>query len=340
MEEAKNIFVSFHEFITIVSDHHTHAHLKKMFTWTLEKSSSSSSAEGCSKARALAISPTLGVIICSEAHTSTLVGFPLADVVADTTLTAAFTITSPEPCTALCGWMTFTDDDYLLVTNSTQGAVFIFDVTLRKFIGLMCGPSIGDPALPRPHDVASRGMVTAVSERMSGRQQGAVALYQRYEKLQWVLLRRIFYTMDFPWTPGGLAFSRDASTLATANVTKVDLIHVGSGIFGPEVMCRDSHMFSIVDVEECDDGWAVLVSGPFFISLVFVSSSTGFLRAQVEHHGKAAAGALVHVRTHHIIVNSNGTNKLFACLTPAGAAMAAMSAVRVAWISAVVRSTQ
>ncbi len=318
-----------------------------MFTWKLKESSS---AERFSNARALAISPTLGIIICSEAHTSTLVGFRLPDVVADTTLTAEFTITSPEPCTALCGWMTFTDDDYLLVANFTQGAVFIFDVPLRKFIGFMCGPTAMDLGSPRPHDVASRGMLTAVSERINERKPGAVALYQRREGLQWVLLRRIFYTADVNcWAPGGLAFSTDGDTLAVTSRIELKLVDIGTGIgtdIGTDIgtgSLEFETLFSdfergryIADVEECDDGWAMLVGGDYRVSL-FASSSVGSLHYLGAANNKAAA--VVHVRPCHLLVFSDFDNKLFACLTPAGAAMAAMSAVRVAWMSAVARST-
>ncbi len=296
------------------------------------------SLKGCTRARGLAISSTLSLLVCSTpGEVTTLHAFRLPDMIG-AELDAEFTIIHPVPLHDWqSGYMVFTDDDYLLIANSTHYAVLVFDVHARKYIGDVFAPS--EKLLP--HDVASHGNLIAVSGRFArfGVWEDFIAMYQRCEPVgdlpQWKLLHYVKHSVDHHLL--GLAFSASGDTIAVAAKHEVLLFDVGSGLKVKSSLTFEGYGFA--DVEECEDGW-VLLAGEEHLNqaCLILLNENGFVPFVKRQFCPVIINCIAIARSKHMIFHSMYTDKLSVYLTPAGVAMASMTKLRVAWMMAVVHA--
>ncbi len=220
--------------------------------------------------------------------------------------------------------LAFTDDDYLLVACN-EGAVAVVDMTKRKHVG-----NAFEPSVRKLQDLACSGPMLAVSSH----QPGCVHLFQRAASAHpfWTLLRSV--GMDCLENPMGLCFSKTGETLAvTDNIMK--LVRVFCTATGKLVQDLDAlpYFNTPINVWDYEDGWGILsVSFMPGVSLWFY-----------DNDGKLCTRYFwqslnLGVFCHRHMVFYPGEVTIDVWLTPAGAAMTSMSAMRVAWMTAVART--
>lgn len=285
--------------------------------------------------KSFAVSLSLRVVACAfDCETrSDLVIFRLPElhVGTDNTLEVICTIDLLDNAVNSAGWMTFTDDDLLLMTYSCFSAVGVINVRTRRHAGYVCRADTCDGAVP--HDVASKGDLVAVSYTHTD--DPYVLLYHRVQNEcpTWELVRHIGYkSLDYAL---GLSFSRTSQVLAVANLRgSVFCTETGLHMYDLKVPAGFRTLF---DVDECEEGWAMLFSG--------FGGGTKSAIYFYDHEGQGEKGTslvlpvsgLTSIQCCNHMVFYGSHTALIVGHTPAGAAMAAMSIARIAWMSAVAR---
>ncbi len=303
--------------------------------------------------KSFAVSSTLKVTACvfhSKPYTVIMFGFPdvmhaVDNFVLEMLCTLDNILLTADQRQRHPGWMAFTDDGYLLVANTFPNAVHVINARTRKHVGYICGPvTTADPKLHGPHDVASRGPLVAVS--CFDYEMPYVQLYERQPERKpetgdleecpvWTPLRRI--GAGSLASAFGLSFSRTGDTLAVADCTKraVVIFCTTSGRLMCELQVPGTG--SPMDVEECEEGWAVLSTRAADRGTTHVYFWDSQNRMQSEFVALLSSTCVVLQYYQHTMLYA-GDARLEIGDTQAGAAMKAMSAARVAWMSALTRS--
>jgi len=230
------------------------------------------------------------------------------------------------------GYMAFTDvaDScyYLLVTDAGHDAVHVIDVVAGKHMGYVAAPG----AIAGPRGVATKGCRVAISSGVSIGGGGGDHVVRLFEGsgAAWTPVRELVGGHGF--CPRGLRFTATGTHLVVADILArcVSLFCVEDGSFVRH-MATGLHG-NPIDLEECEEGWLVACrghAGPILVLEEGWNALTPDIQRIRKSSAVASVGAFSVVRC--------GNRQLQFFATPDTVAMAAMTAMRVAWMLAAVR---
>ncbi len=242
----------------------------------------------------------------------------------------------------------------LLVTDAGHDAVHLVDVVP---VGPVGGSHVGYVASPGsiagPRGVAASGAspLVAVSAWKDFCSGDHVVVVYRGSGAVWEAVRVIGGGFGGPGAgdgqlnmPHGLRFSGDGSGICLADNgnDRASMFHVGDGVF-----LRHLHTATGLgcphDVEEVEGGWLVVCWDSATVEFVGDGvGGDGGGRPSLGGHGSGDGEfdrptALAVVPGLGLVVREVGNSRLQVFVTPDAIAMAAMSPVRVAWMTAVAR---
>jgi len=259
------------------------------------------------------------------------------------------------------GRLAFTKDrrrPLLLATDHGLNVVHVVDPVRGSLVGDLAPAG----SIDGPRGIATRGSLVAVSfwrDRTPG--NSGVAMYRRDGNTSWRQLWCVAEPRVPAWCsftgPGGLRISRDEQYVATAFIKDTKAVLMLNASTGEPIKYLQAELCGASDVEEHpdQDGWLVACcckTTPTDATVDFVVDTThrdgeytlrqaslptksepGHARCK---HGEVAALALV-PGLGLVARCFDGPHHLVLFTTPSMAAMGAMSGLRVAWITVVVR---
>ncbi len=255
---------------------------------------------------------------------------------------------TPPTTTTGCG----STRPLLLVTDAGHDAVHLVDVGGRTHVGYVA--TAGSISGPRGVAVSGALPLVAVSAWKGWRSGDHVVVVYRGSGAVWEVVRVIGGVFGGGYgaadrqlrRPFGLRFNRDGSSLCVADTGngRVSVFHVGDGGF---VMHIATGLSCPVDVEEVEGGWLVACHVSHTVEFVGEGvAGDGGRRPFLGNVGGvwgsgdgefSCPSALAVVPGLGLVVREYVNERLQVFATPDTIAMAAMSPVRVAWMTAVAR---
>jgi hypothetical protein len=313
----------------------------------------------CGPGVGMAVCPTLGLLVTSNASNNTLSVFKLPRNCGRGEMSLLWVLggtSSPGPmqfkfnfcatsffCSS--GWMAFTglvDSRLLVVSDAGHRAVHVIDVVGRMHVGHVAAPG----TLPGPRGVAARGSLVAVcshNEHSCGFQR-SIYIFEG-SGATWAMVRvigvdhRHGVCRDSCHLKGHLSFPRGLRFTADGvRLVVMEECHRRLSAFRVEDGSLVGHLGNMLpwadDLEECEGGW--LMACPHTDSVEFLDEGDQ-KRARLLDDVRAPT-SLALVRGLGLVVREFGRGgwlRVFA--TPDIIAMDSMSAERVEWMAAVNR---
>ena len=250
------------------------------------------------------------------------------------------------------GALAFTEDGPPLLLSADHYDRFV------RVLNPADGTSLGRLAPPSgidgPRGVSTWGSLVAVSFwKDTAPGNGGVTLFQRSGQLSWTQLWSVTATplgvRSTFLCPQHIRLSRDGEYIAVTSDGRCDNVRMLSTKNGDTVDYWPKALGNAWDTEECRDGWFIscYAAGPGRPAVDFVTAQDGYCRrkslpgnAPEGHPAFELADPLVLVMVpglglvgRHCVLGQD----TFLYTTPDLVAMGAMSALRVAWITVVVR---
>lgn len=232
----------------------------------------------------------------------------------------------------ISGFMAFTDDRLLLVTDAGHDAVHVIDVVRGTHEGYVAAPG----TIAGPRGVAAYKSMAAVSAwKFVCRGDHVVHVFHGDGESKWTAVRVIDHGRDTRlWAPYGLRFTADGLKVAVTNCH-----NSGLSVFSTEDGSLHRHMaigvafWVSMDCENWEDGWIVCDdrSGDL---VVVADKDTGASVVTRGGSGDTAYALAVVPGVGVVVRHCSGLQFL---ATPDAVAMASMSYCKVAWMTAVGR---
>ena len=254
----------------------------------------------------------------------------------------------------LSGALAFTEDGppLLLAADHGRHAVHVIDPVHGSSLGHL----VPEGTIVAPRGVSTQGSMVAVSfwrNRTPG--NSGVALFQRTGDLAWTALWSVTYSPVKDWyefrCPNNIRIAKDGEHIAVSFSDGNDSVLLLDAKNGDAVGYLAAELGNVWDMEECQDGWLVSCVSNFTseYTVYFVGTrdtgkdGVGLRQTRLPTKPRSdfahvQAVALVLVPGLGLVARTTRPRRPLALFTtPDLAAMGAMSGLRVAWITVVVR---